>query len=659
MVKSKIIFIVILLSFIGHGNELNYSSPDIFPLHEDMTAAYQFWIKIFTRYNTNEYVIHDAKNMNIIYEVVTLGELDESKMDEPQTREQQQFLKNKIKYYKKILADLASVHSDTNKMNQEQKRVCRLANDFTSKNDFYTAMNRIRIQKGQKNRFRQGLGISGRYMPFLKQIFNKYDLPEELTLLPHVESSFNYKAYSSAGAAGIWQFTRGTGKQFLKISYEVDERLDPILATEAAARLLKQNYQELGSWPLAITAYNHGLQGMKRAVKKVKTKDLNTIIDKYRSRYFKFASSNFYCEFVAVIHIVQNYETYFETVDFESPLRFNEFQLPQYIKYATLSEHLDIDDKSFQKYNPALRPAIYNNSKYIPKGYRLRVPVHVSADSLMALIPGKEYFPEQKRSKYYHIRYGDTLSDIARRFGTTIDMVLAINNISNEHYIRQGMTIRIPDEKEASILVTTQETNQAKTDTQIISQPAEKILAAAANVQVDNSINTKQNTAKISTPVFSNGKSMADLDIEFIQTRKPAIGYIRVEPEETLGHYAEWLQIKTQSIRDWNKFSFGKTIDLNQRIKLIFDQVTPEEFNRLRLEYHRGIEEDFFMNYSIVGTVTHQVQTGENLWYLCHYVYNLPYWLIVDYNKDIDFNQLKVGDHLIIPEITAKDDLSI
>ena len=88
---------------------------------------------------------------------------------------------------------------------------------------------------------------------------------------------------------------------------------------------------------------------------------------------------------------------------------------------------------------------------------------------------------------------------------------------------------------------------------------------------------------------------------------------------------------------------------------MVFDQVTPEEFNRLRLEYHRGIEEDFFLNYEITGTSTHQVKTGENLWYLCTYVYNLPYWLIVAYNKDIDFNQLKVGDPLIIPEIRTKE----
>ena len=164
---------------------------------------------------------------------------------------------------------------------------------------------------------------------------------------------------------------------------------------------------------------------------------------------------------------------------------------------------------------------------------------------------------------------------------------------------------------------------------------------------------------QILTAIFENGKDMEDLDIKFIQTKNPPIGYIRVEPEETLGHYGDWLQIRTQRIRDWNSLSFSRPINLNQRIKLVFNQVSPDEFNRLRLEYHRGIEEDFFMNYDIIGTVTHQVQTGDNLWYLCHYEYNLPYWLVVSYNKNIDFNHLKAGDQLTIPEIRAKGESSI
>ena len=138
----------------------------------------------------------------------------------------------------------------------------------------------------------------------------KYNLPEELSVLPHVESSFQLRAYSSAGAAGIWQFTRGTGRLFMRVGYDVDERRDPILATYGAAKLLKKNYEVVGSWPLAITAYNHGLRGMQRAKKRHGT-NIVKIIENYRSRTFGFASRNFYPEFLAALHVVKNQNKWF------------------------------------------------------------------------------------------------------------------------------------------------------------------------------------------------------------------------------------------------------------------------------------------------------------------------------------------------------------
>ena len=661
-----------------YGSELNYSAEEIFPVHEEMNDACQFWIKIFGEYNTNQYVIHDSRKLDVIYEVVTWGELDESIADDPFTKKQKTFFNNKTKQYKDILSNIAAVYPDTNKMKPDQKKVYLKLTGFKSKNDFLEARHRIRVQRGQKNKFRRGMEISGRYMTFLKKIFKKYDLPEELIVLPHVESSFNYKAYSSAGAAGIWQFTRGTGKQYLKISYEVDERLDPILATEAAAKLLKRNYEVLGSWPLAVTAYNHGAHGMKRAVKKLKTNDLNTIIKNYHSRYFKFASRNFYCEFIAALHVVQNYMTYFGPINLESPIQYKEFLLTQYIKYETLSQYLNMDEDLFRKFNPALRLSVYDNSKYIPKGYRVRLPVHISPDSLLAAIPENAYYANQKQSKYYRISYGDNLIKISKRFGTSVETLMAINNISNAHYIRRGMTIRLPEKKNEPVLLAVTEMNNQKPEMTNKIQPVASVQTEKPSTKTTDQghkntpvqivpsnhripfaigkteIPDEDTTSRDISIVQMNGKTMADLEIEFVQKKNPAIGYIRVEPEETLGHYSDWLQIRTQRIRDWNGLSYGTAIHLNQKIKLVFNQVTPAEFNRMRLEYHRGLEDDFFVNYEITDTLTHKVKNGENLWYLCNYVYNLPYWLIVDFNKDIDLEKLKAGDKLIIPAIKSR-----
>ena len=149
------------------------------------------------------------------------------------------------------------------------------------------------------DRFREGLIRSGAYVDQIKEIFRSYGLPSDLAYLPHVESSFNPKAYSKFGAAGLWQFMRSTGKRFLEIDYTLDERRDPIRASHAAARLLKENYKALGTWPMAITAYNHGLAGMMRATRS--KGNYEAIFKQYRSRLFKFASRNFYSEFLAAV----------------------------------------------------------------------------------------------------------------------------------------------------------------------------------------------------------------------------------------------------------------------------------------------------------------------------------------------------------------------
>ena len=123
----------------------------------------------------------------------------------------------------------------------------------------------VRFQLGQADRFREGLERSGRWESHIARTFAELGLPPELAALPHVESSFTPTAYSKVGASGLWQFMRSTGRLYMRVDDTVDERLDPFRSTEAAAQLLANNYRALGTWPLAITAYNHGTAGMRRA----------------------------------------------------------------------------------------------------------------------------------------------------------------------------------------------------------------------------------------------------------------------------------------------------------------------------------------------------------------------------------------------------------
>ena len=392
-----------------------------------------FWIKIYSEYTTSQAIIHDSRNLNIIYEVVDFSGKKISRRGKNRKL-------NKVKAkYRKILRKLAKTKKNT-KLTVEEKRVRDLV-----KSGFYKASRDIRMQIGQKNRFRKGLERSGMYAKQIDKIFRAKGLPPELGNLPHVESSFHLGAYSSAGAAGIWQFTRSTGRLFMKVGYDVDERRDPILSSHAAAKLLKKNYTTLNYWPLAITAYNHGLHGMKRAQKKHGS-DIVRVIKNYRSRTFGFASQNFYAEFLAALHVSQNEAKYFPGLVKKKPLPMASVKLKYYLDMKTAKKYFNMSRDEIAKANPALRPPVLNGEKRIPKGFTFQARMEKNGDlaSDYKKIPGSLKFARQVRSKWYTVRRGDTLSQIARRFRTRVSTLRQLNNIGRRNTIYIGRVLRLP-----------------------------------------------------------------------------------------------------------------------------------------------------------------------------------------------------------------------
>ena len=176
------------------------------------------------------------------------------------------------------------------------------------------AAERVRAQRGTRERFKHGLEISRRYDRQFRKIFRDAGLPEDLAYLPHVESSFQPTAKSSAGAVGMWQFTTAAAKTFMPAghshSHRVDHRLDPFASAIGAARYLSFAYSKLGDWPSAITSYNHGIGGMKRAQDQV-GRDFVRIVETYASPAFGFASRNYYAQFLAALEIANNPVAYF------------------------------------------------------------------------------------------------------------------------------------------------------------------------------------------------------------------------------------------------------------------------------------------------------------------------------------------------------------
>jgi len=263
-----------------------------------------------------------------------------------------------------------------------------------------------------------------------------------------VESSFHEGAYSSAGAAGIWQFTRGTGRLFMRVRYDVDERRDPIFSTHAAAKLLKSNFKRLQSWPLAITAYNHGTQGMHRAKRKFGD-NLCVIIKKYKSRTFGFASRNFYAEFLAALHVSQNQKKYFPNVTKAKPVKQVSMRFDDYVHISTVMKRFGMTRNEISLSNPSLRNPVISGQKRIPKGFVFKAPYgkYVSLEPFYQKIASSEKFNRQIRSKYYTVRRGDTLSGLALRFGTSVRKLKLRNGIGRRNRIYVGKVLKLPSKK--------------------------------------------------------------------------------------------------------------------------------------------------------------------------------------------------------------------
>jgi len=404
-----------------------------FPLYPAISKNVQFWEKIYGVYSLKQAVIHDSEDLSKIYQVVSLVDLDEPGAQQQNSAIQKQACEK----YRSILTKLA----DRPPSNPEEEHVAALFPGKNARQEMAYAAGNVRSQSGQKERFLSGVIHSKTYLAEIKTIFRSYNLPEELALLPHVESSFNVKAYSRIGAAGLWQFTRETGKQYLTIDYTIDERLDPITATRAAAKYLAKSFQNLNNWPLAITSYNYGLGGTMRAVDEEGSYE--KIFTHYAKGYFKFASRNFYSEFLAARNVAKYLEKN-NPPGMPTEPKYRYFNLSAYAHIHDISRHFGLPVEVIEDFNPALRPPVIKGEKLIPKGYALRLPLGGNTNQSISSLSPTLYKSEQKVSLYHLVQKGDTVNSIARLHKVTVKELLLANNLQPSATIRLGQNLRIP-----------------------------------------------------------------------------------------------------------------------------------------------------------------------------------------------------------------------
>ncbi|MBN1542811.1 LysM peptidoglycan-binding domain-containing protein [candidate division KSB1 bacterium] len=620
----------------------------IFPLPENLKPNVDFWIQVYSKFDIHQVVLHDRDNLQVIYEVVSFAPDSNGTL----SREQWKQVEEVKKEYADILRDLGRKGEiDPSTLSPKAYVVYQLWEDIDQPDKFMRAIGNLRAQKGLRSQFRDGVVRSGRYLDTIKGILRQYQVPEDLAYLPHVESSFNYHAYSKLGAAGMWQFTRHTGRLFLKIDYSIDERLDPLWSSEAAAKLLAKNYEELLSWPLAITAYNHGLNGMRRAKRQLETDDIGVIVESYRGRSFGFASRNFYAEFLAAREIATNIDRYFGALTLETPKPMAVLTVPHYVPLSLLAQSFGLDIETLATHNPALRAPILKSQRRVPQGFRLRLPLDIDRDyeALYATIADIDKHDAQVRDRYYRVKRGDNLGNLARQFGTDLTTLMALNDIDNPHRIRVGQILELPG------------ISQSVTPVQTAYQPVAETPGGGLEPEAASVVETKSTdlpqTSVAAEPFLPLRSALTEPEavVGFtVAFEAPTDQSVVVEPEETLGHFAEWLGISAQRLRDVNGLPYGQEIQIGKKLSLIFTQVSAAEFHRRRLEYHKGIQEDFFGHFRIDSTRSYRIRSGDNIWHLCNRTFTVPLWLLRRLNPEVDIARLYPGETLLVPVVRPR-----
>jgi membrane-bound lytic murein transglycosylase D len=274
----------------------------------ELEPAVEFWRNVYVKWRRSEVVLHDDRHLNVIYEVIRLpGYVDESL-----TSEQKDIVSRRRNFWKAQLAVLESKVRYNAPLNAgDRELIARLESSGRALASLLNgAAERVHAQRGTRERFKRGIEISAGYDRQFRKIFRDAGLPEDLAYLPHVESSFQPAARSSAGAVGMWQFTKAAAKRFMPGSHRADRRLDPYASAVGAANYLGYAYSMLGNWPAAITSYNHGINGMKRAQGQFGP-DFARIVQNYASPAFGFASRNYYAQFLAAREIASDPAQYF------------------------------------------------------------------------------------------------------------------------------------------------------------------------------------------------------------------------------------------------------------------------------------------------------------------------------------------------------------
>jgi peptidoglycan lytic transglycosylase D len=428
-------FLLIVFGCVLNGARAIAAAHPPFPCPDYLEPRVEFWINVFGRYSSRDFVIHDRDEVWKTYEVLHLPGTGHPSAAEIARADN--YLKSK---YQRILLSLAA-----GKHSADAAEVAAMFPNARSA-ELRAAAANLRVQQGLRGHFERGLIRSARYRRMMQRIFSAHGLPEELVFLAAVESQFNPRARSHANAVGIWQFIRSTGRHYLRINRHHDERLNPTRATMAAAKLLRSNYELLDSWPLAITAYNYGSGGMARAAQKYDG-DYRQILENWEAPAFGFAVKNYYSEFLAARRIYKDHERYFPDLELPPP-----HDTPLLVadrgdaRVHATSHHSSSRHHRVRRGETASSIARHHGVSLasLMRVNKIRNARRLRAGRMLVIPRSRSRAYARAGRKRYRVRVGDTLYAIAQHSGVTASRLREVNQIDNPRSLGVGTILLIP-----------------------------------------------------------------------------------------------------------------------------------------------------------------------------------------------------------------------